>query len=94
QRNFVMKKFREAAIQILVATDIAARGLDVEGITHVISYDVPRDVETYIHRIGRTGRAGQDGKAIMLVTNDEIEKLRRIEHGIKKSITVSKQIKN
>ena len=88
QRNFVMKKFRDASIQVLVATDIAARGLDVEGITHVISYDVPRDVETYIHRIGRTGRAGQEGSAIMLVTNDEIEKLRRIEKGIKKSISV------
>ncbi len=90
QRNFVMKKFREASIQFLVATDIAARGLDVEGITHVISYDVPRDVETYIHRIGRTGRAGQSGTAITLVTNDEIERLRRIESGIKKSIAVRK----
>lgn len=86
QRNFVMKKFRDATIQILVATDLAARGLDVEGVTHVISYDVPRDVETYIHRIGRTGRAGNSGKAITLVTNDEIERLRRIEQGIKKSI--------
>ena len=86
--HFVMKKFRDASIQILVATDIAARGLDVEGITHVISYDVPRDVETYIHRIGRTGRAGQEGSAIMLVTSDEIERLRRIEKGIKKSIAV------
>ena len=90
QRNFVMKKFREASIQFLVATDIAARGLDVEGITHVISYDVPRDVETYIHRIGRTGRAGQSGTAITLVTNDEIDRLRRIESGIKKSIAVRK----
>ena len=90
QRNFVMKKFRDASIQILVATDIAARGLDVEGVTHVISYDVPRDVETYIHRIGRTGRAGQSGTAITLVTNDEIERLRRIESGIKKSIAVKK----
>jgi len=90
QRNFVMKKFRDATIQILVATDIAARGLDVEGITHVISYDVPRDVETYIHRIGRTGRAGQAGTAITLVTNDEIDRLRRIEQGIKKSIHVKK----
>ena len=90
QRNFVMKKFRDASIQFLVATDIAARGLDVEGVTHVISYDVPRDVETYIHRIGRTGRAGQSGTAITLVTNDEIEKLRRIESGIKKSIAVQK----
>ncbi len=88
QRNFVLKKFREAKIQILVATDIAARGLDIEGVTHVISYDVPRDVETYIHRIGRTGRAGENGTAITLVAPSEIERLRRIERGIKKNISV------
>lgn len=90
QRNFVLKKFREAKIQILVSTDIAARGLDIEGVTHVISYDVPRDVETYIHRIGRTGRAGEDGTAITLVTANEVERLRRIEHGIKKQIAVKR----
>lgn len=90
QRNFVMKKFRSAEIQILVATDIAARGLDVEGVTHVISYDVPRDVETYIHRIGRTGRAGESGTAITLVTADDVEKLRKIESGIKKQIAVKR----
>ena len=90
QRNFVLKKFREAKIQILVATDIAARGLDIEGVTHVISYDVPRDVETYIHRIGRTGRAGEKGTAITLVAPNEIERLRRIEHGIKKNIAVKR----
>lgn len=91
QRNFVLKKFREAKIQILVATDIAARGLDIEGVTHVISYDVPRDVETYIHRIGRTGRAGESGTAITLVTPEEIEKLRKIELGIKKQISVRRE---
>ena len=90
QRNFVLKKFREAKIQILVSTDIAARGLDIEGVTHVISYDVPRDVETYIHRIGRTGRAGENGTAITLVTAAEVERLRRIEHGIKKNISVKR----
>ena len=90
QRNFVLKKFREAKIQILVATDIAARGLDIEGVTHVISYDVPRDVETYIHRIGRTGRAGENGTAITLVAPNEIERLRRIEIGIKKNISVKR----
>ena len=90
QRNFVLKKFREAKIQILVATDIAARGLDIEGVTHVISYDVPRDVETYIHRIGRTGRAGEKGTAVTLVAPNEIERLRRIERGIKKNITVKR----
>ncbi len=90
QRNFVMKKFRSAEIQILVATDIAARGLDVEGVTHVISYDVPRDVETYVHRIGRTGRAGESGTAITLVTADDVEKLSKIERGIKKQIAVQR----
>ncbi len=90
QRNFVLKKFREAKIQILVSTDIAARGLDIEGVTHVISYEVPRDVETYIHRIGRTGRAGEHGTAITLVTAAEVEKLRRIERGIKKQIAVKR----
>lgn len=88
QRNFVLKKFREAELQLLVATDIAARGLDIEGVTHVISYDVPRDAETYIHRIGRTGRAGEAGTAITLVAAEEIERLRRIERGIKKQISV------
>ena len=88
QRNFVLKKFREAELQILVATDIAARGLDIEGVTHVISYDIPRDTETYIHRIGRTGRAGEKGTAITFVTPQEAEKLSRIERGIKKQISV------
>ncbi len=88
QRNFALKKFREAELQILVATDIAARGLDIEGVTHVISYDVPRDAETYIHRIGRTGRAGEKGTAITFVTPNEVEKLSRIERGIKKQISV------
>ena len=91
QRNFVLKKFREAELQILVATDIAARGLDIEGVTHVFSFDVPRDAETYIHRIGRTGRAGEIGTAITLVTAEEIDKLRRIERGIKKQIAVQKK---
>ena len=90
QRNFVLKKFREAELQILVATDIAARGLDIEGVTHVISYDIPRDTETYIHRIGRTGRAGEKGTAITFVTPQEAEKLSRIERGIKKQISVQK----
>lgn len=58
KREAVMKRFREAKLQLLVATDVAARGLDVEGVTHVFNYDMPHDVESYIHRIGRTGRAG------------------------------------
>jgi ATP-dependent RNA helicase DeaD len=64
KREQVMKKFREAKIQYLIATDVAARGLDVEGVTHVFNYDMPLDTESYIHRIGRTGRAGNDGLAV------------------------------
>ena len=88
QRNFVLKKFREAKLQLLVATDIAARGLDIEGVTHVISFDIPRTPVDYIHRIGRTGRAGQSGTAITFVTDSELEKLKAIEAGIKKQINI------
>ncbi len=79
KRKTVMKSFRDAKIQILVASDIAARGLDVEGVTHVINYDIPHDVDWYVHRIGRTGRAGNDGMAITLYTPDEVKWLRNIE---------------
>ncbi|MFP3416207.1 C-terminal helicase domain-containing protein, partial [Bacillus sp. SIMBA_074] len=68
KREQLMKQFREIRFQYLIATDIAARGLDVEGVTHVINYDLPNDVESYIHRVGRTGRAGQKGKAISLIS--------------------------
>lgn len=64
KREQVMKKFRDARIQYLIATDVAARGLDVEGVTHVFNYDIPLDTESYIHRIGRTGRAGSEGLAV------------------------------
>ena len=67
KREKAMKRFRDAKTQFLVATDVAARGLDVEGVTHVYNYDIPHDVESYVHRIGRTGRAGGDGMAITLV---------------------------
>ena len=82
KREQVMKKFRSAKLQILVATDIAARGLDIEGVTHVFNYDVPKSLEYYIHRIGRTGRAGEEGTAVTLVTQEEMESLRKIEAGI------------
>lgn len=68
KREQLMKQFREIRFQYLIATDIAARGLDVEGVTHVINYDLPNDVESYIHRVGRTGRAGEKGKAISLIS--------------------------
>ena len=86
QRTLVLKRFRKAELQVLCATDIAARGLDIEGVTHVVSYDIPHDTESYIHRIGRTGRAGQQGKAITFVNARQYELLRRIEAGIKERI--------
>ena len=79
KRKTVMKAFRDAKIQVLVASDLAARGLDVEGVTHVINYDIPHDVDWYVHRIGRTGRAGNDGVAITLYTPEEVKWLRNIE---------------
>ena len=86
QRTLVLKRFRKAELQVLCATDIAARGLDIKGVTHVVSYDIPHDTESYIHRIGRTGRAGQQGKAITFVNARQYELLRRIEAGIKERI--------
>jgi len=89
KREQVMKRFREAKLQILVATDVAARGLDVEGITHVFNYDIPHDVESYIHRIGRTGRAGEKGLAITLATPMNSSELQAIEKGI--GMTIKRQ---
>nr|WP_275582018.1 helicase-related protein [Bacillus ectoiniformans] len=82
KREGVMKRFRDAKIQLLVATDVAARGLDVEGVTHVFNYDIPQDVESYIHRIGRTGRAGEDGVAITFVAPKDKQDIQMIEAGI------------
>ena len=67
----VMDKFKRGNFRVLVATDVAARGIDVEGITHVINYDLPVEKEAYVHRIGRTGRAGASGKAISFVNQYE-----------------------
>ena len=86
KREAVMRRFREAKLQVLVATDIAARGLDVEGVTHVFNYDLPIDTETYIHRIGRTGRAGQHGMAITLLALKDKSKMQQIERGIGQTI--------
>ncbi|MEY8348270.1 DEAD/DEAH box helicase [Bacillus cereus] len=82
KRERVMKSFRDAKIQYLIATDVAARGLDVEGVTHVFNYDIPEDVESYIHRIGRTGRAGGSGLAITFVAPKDEMHLKEIEKGI------------
>ena len=79
QRERVLMQFRSKRIDVLVATDVAARGIDVPHITHVVNYDVPVCAEDYIHRIGRTGRAGRSGKALMFVTNGDTPQLRAIE---------------
>src|SRR6202163_4749696 len=79
QRDKVMGEFREKSLQLLIATDVAARGIDVQGITHVINYELPDDVEVYTHRSGRTGRAGRSGISISIVTPKEIYRLRQIE---------------
>ena len=84
QRDGVMDKFRKKSIQILVATDVAARGLDVNNLTHVINHKLPDQIENYTHRSGRTGRAGNKGISIALVTNKDKNKLRPIERIIKK----------
>ena len=83
QRSLVLKRFRNAELQTLVTTDIAARGLDIDGVTHVVNYDIPMTTEDYIHRIGRTGRAGRTGEAITFVNARQYDLLRRIENGIK-----------
>ena len=79
QRNEVMKKFRENKINILVATDVAARGLDINDITHVYNFDLPQEVEFYIHRIGRTGRAKKHGISYSFIKESELDHIRRIE---------------
>ncbi len=87
QRDNVMRKFREGHIDVLVATDVAARGLDVSGVTHVINFDMPQDPESYVHRIGRTGRAGREGTAWTFVTPREIDHLHLIEKVTRHKIT-------
>lgn len=79
QRDKVMARFRDKSIQLLIATDVAARGIDVQGITHVINYELPDDTEVYTHRSGRTGRAGRSGIALSIVTAREAYRLRQIE---------------
>jgi len=82
QRTQALEQFRSGAISVLVATDIAQRGLDISGITHVVNYDVPQAAEDYVHRIGRTGRAAATGDAYTFMAPDEIAMVRLIEHVI------------
>lgn len=83
QRDGVMKAFRGRQIQMLVATDVAARGIDVDDITHVINYQLPDEIETYNHRSGRTGRAGKTGTSIVIITKSEFRKIQQIERNLK-----------
>ncbi|WP_298345162.1 DEAD/DEAH box helicase [uncultured Algibacter sp.] len=84
QRDIVMKSFRNKQIQMLVATDVAARGIDVDDITHVINYQLPDEIETYTHRSGRTGRAGKTGVSMVIVSKSEVRKIKSIERIIKR----------
>ena len=79
QRDEVMMKFRKKQLQLLIATDVAARGLDVNNLTHIINYNITDDIESYIHRSGRTGRAGRDGKSISIIHSREIHRIYSIE---------------
>jgi ATP-dependent RNA helicase DeaD len=92
QRERVLSDFKNRKIIYLIATDVAARGIDVKNISHVINYDMPNDIETYIHRIGRTGRAGASGKSITFTTPEEIADLLRIENFIKVKIEKQKYV--
>ncbi len=82
QRDLVMNAFRKKQIQMLVATDVAARGIDVDDITHVINYQLPDEIETYTHRSGRTGRAGKSGISMVIITRSELRKIKAIENKI------------
>lgn len=79
KRMSVLNKFKNGRVEVLVATDVAARGLDISGVTHVYNFDIPQDPESYVHRIGRTGRAGRTGEAISFVTPREVSHLKLIE---------------
>ena len=90
QRDRVMKRFREGTIELLIATDVAARGLDIQGVSHVVNYDVPSSPDGYVHRIGRTGRAGRAGVALTFVEPREHRYLRSIEQLTKQKIEMEK----
>jgi superfamily II DNA/RNA helicase len=85
-REKALSDFRAGRVKILVATDIAARGIDVDGITHVLNYDVPRDLETYVHRIGRTARAGAQGVSVTFCEHEDRLALKAIERFIRRTL--------
>ncbi len=87
ERDFILKDFRAGRVKILVATDVAARGLDINDLTHVINFSLPREVESYTHRIGRTGRAGKKGLALSIVAPHEVRLLKRIQQVTKATMT-------
>lgn len=87
QRDKVMKRYRERSLQLLIATDVAARGIDVNDVTHVINYSLPDEIENYTHRSGRTGRAGKSGISIAIINSKELGKIRHIERSIGKQFT-------
>jgi len=90
-RTDALNAFRKGRVRVLVATDIASRGIDVDGITHVINFDLPEETESYVHRIGRTARAGADGAAISFVSAEERGLLRAVERMIRKDIAIDKE---
>jgi ATP-dependent RNA helicase DeaD len=90
QRDLVMNSFRKKQIQMLVATDVAARGIDVDDISHVINYQLPDEIETYTHRSGRTGRAGKSGISMVIITRSELRKIKTIENMIKQKFETKK----
>jgi len=91
QRQKALKQFKEKQIRVLVATDIAARGIDIDKLNYVVNYDIPNVAETYVHRIGRTGRAGEDGKSISICEPEENAYVKEIEKLIKQKILVVKE---
>jgi ATP-dependent RNA helicase RhlE len=90
QRQRALESFRRGKIQVLVGTDVAARGIDVDDISHVINYEIPNEPETYVHRIGRTARAGMRGEALSMCDAEEIGDFRRIEQMLKSDVEIDR----
>jgi len=90
-RTRIMKDFKKGKTLVLIATDLAARGIDVDGISHVINFDMPHDCDSYVHRVGRTGRAGQEGVALTFCMAEDIDQLRAIEQHIQRKLEIDEQ---